>query len=77
MGCGVGHRHGLALALLWLWCRPAAVAPVRPLAWEPLYALGATQKDKRQKKKTSLTKWALWKCSGLLKDVSVLTAVGA
>ena len=22
-------------ALLWLWCRPAAVAPIRPLAWEP------------------------------------------
>ena len=25
-------------ALLWLWCRPAAVAPIRPLAWEPPYA---------------------------------------
>ena len=23
------------LALLWLWCRPAATAPIRPLAWEP------------------------------------------
>ena len=22
-------------ALLWLWCRLAAAAPVRPLAWEP------------------------------------------
>ena len=21
--------------LLWLWCRPAATAPIRPLAWEP------------------------------------------
>ena len=21
-------------ALLWLWCRQAAVAPIRPLAWE-------------------------------------------
>ena len=20
--------------LLWLWCRPAAIAPIRPLAWE-------------------------------------------
>ena len=27
--------------LLWLWCRPAAVAPVRPLAWEPPHAAGA------------------------------------
>ena len=23
------------LAVLWLWCRPAALAPIRPLAWEP------------------------------------------
>ena len=23
---GVGHRHGSAPALLWLWCRPAAAA---------------------------------------------------
>ena len=24
VSCGVGGRHGLDLALLWLWCRPAA-----------------------------------------------------
>ena len=24
--------------LLWLWCRPAAIAPIRPLAWKPPYA---------------------------------------
>ena len=35
MSCGVGHRRGLDLTLLWLWCRLAAVAPIRPLAWEP------------------------------------------
>ena len=36
---------GLDLALLWLWCRLAAVAPIRPLAWEPPYAaLAAPQK---------------------------------
>ena len=34
-----GSIPGLAhwvkdLVLLWLWCRPAAAAPVRPLAWE-------------------------------------------
>uniref|UniRef100_A0A8C3WQF4 Glycine cleavage system H protein n=1 Tax=Catagonus wagneri TaxID=51154 RepID=A0A8C3WQF4_9CETA len=39
-------------ALLWLWRRPAAAAPVRPLAWEPPYAAGeALDKAKRQKKK--------------------------
>ena len=23
-GCGIGHNSGSDLALLWLWCRPAA-----------------------------------------------------
>ena len=27
-------------------CRPAATAPIQPLAWEPPYAAGATLKDK-------------------------------
>ena len=26
--CGVGRRHGSDLALLWLWYRPAATAPI-------------------------------------------------
>ena len=26
MSCGIGRRRGLDLALLWLWCRPAAEA---------------------------------------------------
>ena len=47
---GVGHRHGSDLALLWPWHRPAATAPIRPLAWEPPYAAGAALK--RQKKST-------------------------
>ena len=41
---GAGHRHDLDLALLWLWYRPAATAPIRPLAWEPPYATGAALK---------------------------------
>jgi len=48
VSCGVGHRHGLDLALLWLWCRPAAVAPIRPLAWEPPYAMGVALKKERE-----------------------------
>ena len=48
----VGSIPGLAqwvedLALLWFWCRPVAIAPIRPLAWEPPYAAGAALK--RQK----------------------------
>ena len=38
MSCGVGRRHGLDPALLWLWCRPEATAPIGPRAWEPQYA---------------------------------------
>ena len=26
--CAIGHRCGLDLALLWLWDRPAAAAPI-------------------------------------------------
>ena len=36
----VGHRRGSDLVLLWLWCRPAPVAPIQPPAWEPPYAMG-------------------------------------
>ena len=36
VSCGVGHRYGSDLALL--WHRPVAIAPVRPLAGEPPYA---------------------------------------
>ena len=49
MNCGVGHRHSLGLVLLWLWCRPAATALIRPLAWEFPCATGvALENAKRQ-----------------------------
>ena len=38
------------MVLLWLWCRPAAAAPIRPLAWEPLYAAGEARKQKQTNK---------------------------
>ena len=45
MSCGVGHRLGGSdPALLWLWHRLAAVAPIRPLAFEPPYAAGVALK---------------------------------
>ena len=50
MSCGVGRRCGWDLALLWLWCRLADVAPIRPLAWEPPYATGAALKSNKQTK---------------------------
>ena len=35
------------LALLWLWCRSAAVTLIPPLAWEFPYATGAAIKEKK------------------------------
>ena len=59
MSCGVGRRCSSDLALLWLWCRLAAVALIRPLAWERPYAMGTALKSKQnktnQKKVTSFT----------------------
>ena len=46
-----GSIPGLTLwvknpALLWLWCRPASVALIRPLAWELSYTAGVALKSK-------------------------------
>ena len=43
MSCGVGCRHSSDPEVLWLWCRPVAMTPIRPLAWEPPYAQGVAQ----------------------------------
>ena len=51
MNCGVGRRHGSDPALLSLWGRPAAVAPIRPLAWEPPYAIAGALKSKKKERK--------------------------
>ena len=52
MSCGVGRRRGSDPALPWLWRRLVAMALIRPLAWDPLYAESvALEKAKRQKKK--------------------------
>ena len=51
MSCGIGHRHGWDLELLWLWNRLAAVTLIRPLAWETPYATGAALKRHKKKKR--------------------------
>ena len=38
-------------ALPWLWRRPAAAAPIQPLAWEPPYASGGALKRQKTNKK--------------------------
>ena len=52
MSCGVGHRCGSDPVLLWLWYRPAAVAPIRPLAWELPNATSAALKSKKKSNAT-------------------------
>ena len=41
---GVVHRCSSDPVLLFLWCRPAAVAPIQPPAQELLYATGKALK---------------------------------
>ena len=41
------------LALLWLWRRPAAIAPIQPLAWELPYAAGVALKRQKAKQNSS------------------------
>ena len=35
--------------LRWLWCGPAATAPIGPLAWEPPYAMGVVLEKKKKR----------------------------
>ena len=50
MNCGEDLRCGSGVVLLWLWCRPAATAPILPQAWEPPYAMGMALKKTKKKK---------------------------
>ena len=56
MSCGVGHR--LSLDLVLLWHRPAATAPIQPLAWEPPCAMGVALK--KIKKIIAYTFFNVW-----------------
>ena len=47
---------GLDPALLRLWCRVAAVAPIQPLAWERLCASGTALKSKKVKLNLKINK---------------------
>ena len=55
VSCGVGCRRGSDPALLWLWHRPAATAPITSLAWEPPYTEGEAQEMAKKKKKKNLS----------------------
>ena len=51
MTCGVGRRCSLDPTLLWLWHRPVATAPIRPLAWEAPHAASVPLKSKKKERK--------------------------
>ena len=55
-----GSRLSSDPTLLWLWCRPGATAPIRPLAWEPPYATGAALKRPKKKKEKLKKKRKHW-----------------
>ena len=59
MSCGINCRLGSDPGLLWLWYRPAAIAPIRPLAWEPPYAAGVAleKANKQTNKQTNKGGW--------------------
>ena len=50
MSCGAGHRRGLDLALLWLWGRPAATAPIGPASLGNSMCFGCSPKKTKDKK---------------------------
>ena len=59
------HKGGSVLALLWLWCRLAAVALIQPLAWEFPYATGVALKRKKKKKNKMEPEDIKWRISGM------------
>ena len=79
MNCGVDHRPGSDPVLLWLWCRPAATAPIQLLVWKPPYATGCSPKKKkkqtlkRKKKKQTLKKKKKKKPAKKKRSVKILT----
>ena len=55
----VQHRLQFSseLALLWLWCQPAAAAPIQPSAWELSCAAGTAVKKQTNKLKEEFLLW--------------------
>ena len=72
MSCSVVGRCGSDPALPWLWCRPAAIAPIRPLAWEPPYGTWAGLKKQTNKQKGKKKKKPEQKTPELLDQLHVL-----
>ena len=74
MSYGVGHILGSDLAWLWLSYRLVAAARIRPLAWEPPYAMVVALKRQRKKKekKEKKRKKKELACYGITKLIIIL-----
>ena len=59
MSCNSGSRCSSDPALLWLWHRAAAIAPIRPLAWELPYAIGAAPSSNNNKKSKAYSEYSV------------------
>ena len=55
-------RSHISSDLVLLWCRPAAEAPIGPLAQKLPYGLGVAWKEKKKKKLERSMKNAFFKC---------------
>ena len=81
MSHGIVDRCHSDLALLWLWCRPAAGAPVQPLAWELPYAAGVALKQNKNKKNRNKTVHRnkglnyCWASETLVKEFATVIAI--
>ena len=57
MSGGVGCRHGSEPVLLWLWCRPAAVAPIQPQPGNIHMLQGEALKKQKKNKNKCMDRW--------------------
>ena len=60
MSCGIDRRYTSDVVLLWLWCRPASIALIRPLAWELPYAASEAIKEKKTTTQASTQSVQIW-----------------
>ena len=59
--CGAGCRLGSDPTLLWLWCRPAAIALIWPLAWGLPYAVDVALNRPKENLKNKTNTQKHWK----------------
>ena len=77
MSCSVHGRGGSDLALLWLWHRLAAPAPIRPVVWQLPYGMGTAlkrPKKKKKERKKTIKKGVVWQ-TGVSEAIELTSVV--